>query len=332
MAAYTDVRSLIAHRFNSEYGTDLKFEQLVIDSIQSNDIPDMLQYNTIITVSGANKDPLSVFYNRFDIKTYVSMPKIELQLPSNADGTLAQLLPYVNDLLGLDLTADEIVPGNYSVEKTEFTIRFTIADSINFIRDSYFDITVAAGYRLHKGNLHCPPVDFKSPRGFYKPDIYQAPNELSGYSRYGTDRSMPALVSAHIDYTPVAHILRNICAPESYSTNSDGHVRITNGNMAQLMSALRSVDGNQYTVSSRDITLYFTWVVYNGPTKEARGYSTRLYSYDHIPVYIEPKEMLAAYDMVDESYDNVLIMTTLDGNSNYTMKVAHLLFHYNGGL
>lgn len=332
MTAYVDVRELIIKRFNSEYGTDLTFDQLDIDSIQANDIPDMLAYNTIITVSGAGKDPLSIFYNRFDIKTVVGTAKIDFQLPSNADGTIHQLIPLINQRFGLNLTATEVQVGTYTTVNTEFKITVTIAESINFITDSFFELTVAANHQLHMGVLHCPPVDFRTPRAICKPDIYQCPNELSSYSRYGTDRAMPALISAHVDYTPIAHILRNICAQEGYAQSDYAKVRITNGNIAHLMSAIRSVDGNPYTISSRDITLYFTYIVYNGPTKNARGYATRLYEYPNYPSYFETKEAMQSFDMVDESFDNVLIMTTLDGSSNYTLKVAHMLFHYNGGI
>lgn len=324
MSLLIDPRNLIAKAYNREKGTDIKWSDLSIDSFGDNIIPGNTN-NTMITVSYGAFGSVTIYYNRYPISDHITWStKDLLALPAVVTGKVRDLLPQINARFGLTLTASEIEDTTYPLPTgTAFDITITIADSYAFTKGSKFTVSVNAGYKMIDG-LCCQDITMTDGARNLRPDIFQVINESSDYSRYGSNRVAPWTLTANVDYTPIAHILRNVGVVDAYSYDT----RVVNsqkGFWAQFVAAVKSVDGNPWVNQSAGLAhnLHAALPVYNGPVAGAKGYACRVYaSYD---------SWLAnsTCDLTNPKYDNVLVMLAVSGYMNDNMKANFMLFHYN---
>jgi len=331
MALYNDVRPIIAGQFNKQYKTNLTFDQLKIEDLANNEIPDMLKYNTVITVSGAGKEPLAVFYNRYPISDIVDT-KQTLLMPSKNNSSVHAMLPTINKRFGLDLTVDEV--DDVPIELVVGDVTVAIKDSINFTTGSSFTFkldfntgTVYDGVPVYCRTLYN--------NGRIRADIYQrccSDSTYAGYM-YGTKTSFPGLITANVDYTPIAYILKNVGISEQWY--EDNRVSREPGyTLGHVLAAMRTIDGNPYIndwwYHNPDPFGTFCWMpVYNGPTKNCKGLACRLAQVD-MTNWIDTPDLLAAIDLVNTEYDNVLIMRPSPYTKNSGFKMTHMICHYNG--
>lgn len=331
MALYNDVRPIIAGQFNKQYKTDLTFDQLKIEDLANNEIPDMLKYNTVITVSGAGKEPLAVFYNRYPISDVVDT-KQTLLMPSKNNDSVHAMLPTLNKRFGLDLSVTEVEDAPIDLAIGDVTV--VIKDSINFIAGSSFTFkldfntgTVYNGVPVFCQTLYN--------NGRMRADIYQLNCSDANYPEYmyGTKSSFPGLVTANVDYTPIAYILRNVGISEQWYVDNRVHYE-PGGTLGHVFAAMRTIDGNPYVndwfnSAGNQFGVYCWMPIYNGPTKDCRGLACRLAQVD-MTQWLDTSERLAAIDLVNTDYDNVLIMRPSPYGRNLGLKMTHMICHYNG--
>lgn len=336
---YNDVRPLLAAKFNKEYGTKFTFDELNILALDDNVMPDTSAYNTMVTLEHVGYEPLTVFYNRGNFAD--SIPKgIDILLPDNSYNTVAKILPLVMYKYDLGLTPKDIVDA--PVEYVNGYVNVVVKPDINFSNACILPIRILIG-AVADDSKPIVDVTFKSRFGGLeaRPDIFQKvfESKITSLHRYGSDSTIGHLLTAQTDYTPVAHILKNVVPYELYYStivlNSNAY-----GLLGLVLNAMSSVDGNDYRLLSHEVGVGLPniYPAYNGPVD---GLSGQFLKYTILAgenldgVSADVGGLAAAVKLANREFTHVLIMETWVPNSAtpsaYQAKPSFLICHYNLG-
>lgn len=319
MARFVDPLEFYAQEYTKATGVAVTKNDITVLDVMTvpNYYPIEMRSKNAIAKVIHEKLPVNIFYDRVNIANYVRPTDLpSIVLPYNADGTVRQLLPKLNEILGTQFLPEEIVDDRYEINASLTKITFRLNDKCRLFKPYDIVINVGGTYEVVNGEVYHVP--FPIGRG---PDMY----EDNHVAERGANASLahPTIMTARFDYTPVGAILKSV---HGFNIDNGNAFKIFDraGFNGMLMAALKSVDGQDWTFDTATVpyNLYYAMPYYNGPTAGARAFNAgRL----NIPWGDMP--ML---DLVDESFDNVLLMRLPSPVSKAFPQMA--AFHYNNSV
>lgn len=315
MSQFFDPLEFYAREYTKASGVEVTKEQITVESVSPvpNYYPPEKRVKNTLAKIVYNNVPVNVFYNRVSFTRYSGVSvKASLVLPYNTTGKVRDLVPLLNKTFGWNFAPEEFDDTSFSLSPVPATITFQLSSVCRFFLPASFSLPVGGSYELIDGELFLTPFDFA-----YTPDNYAEDYANAGLT--GSKASAP-LQTARFDYTPVREVIRNWYTHYSWI---DDQRLVTDRLQANglLLAALKSVDGQDWTVGNGTYKndIYKAWGVYNGPTKGARGVMAMMYR--SLP------DVLATLDLVNEEFDNVLVLRgNVTGSNTYG---DCYLFHYN---
>lgn len=320
MSVLIDIKQQFVDSFNADSGLSLTYSDLKVQgpvAVDATYPPAYRTKNTVITFSYQDKI-LNVSYDRIAIENTLGVPGgVTIALPFDTDGTTHKLLDEVSKRLGEPITPLDIVNETFDVSKLPGTIELTVAStSLRWLPGTKLLLNVKGTYRIVDGVCEQVPLVFS-----YTPDSYEA--EGVAVNQKNGLRTHPVFNTGQFDYTPIAHLFRNLRSLPTYSTTGANIINLYTINNV-MVEALRSVDNIPWIITTNVAymyNLYAAWVVYNGPTEGAKAALIRSYT-------VDPNELVAALDIRETEFDNVMLLRL---NTTYNTKSlpALLPIHYN---
>lgn len=321
MARFVDALEFYAREYTKATGVAATKDEIKVLEVMSvpNFYPIEMRAKNAIAKIIHGKVPVNVFYDRVSIANYVRSTDLpSIILPYNANGKVRQLVPKLNEILGTQFLPEEVNDDVYEINASLTKITFRLNDSCRLFMS--YDITVNVGgtYEVVDGEVYHVPIPISN-----GPDMYEA----NHVTEQGANVSLahPTIMTARFDYTPVGAILKCVHA---ISADNGNAFKIFDraGFTGMVLAALKSVDGQEWTVDAtgaRPHNLYYAHPYYNGPTAGARTFSAGRVNI--------PWGDMAMLDLVDESFDNVLLMRIPKSSVNKSFPQM-AAFHYNNSV
>lgn len=319
MARFIDPLEFYAQEYTKATGVAVTKNDIKVLEVMTvpNFYPIEMRSKNAIAKLIHEKLPVNIFYDRVSIANYVRPTDLpSLVLPYNADGTVRQLVPKLNEILGTNFLPEEITDDKYEINDALTKITFRLNDSCRLFKPYDIVLNVGGSYEVFNGEVYHKP--FPISRG---PDMYEDDHKAI----VGANASLGhlAIMTARFDYTPVAAILRSV-----HGFNIDNglafKVNSRSGFMGMFLAAIKSVDGQEWTYDTATLpyNLYQALPYYNGPTAGARSFNAGRNNM--------PWGDLSMLDLVDETFDNVLLLRIPTTISKAFPQMA--AFHYNNSV
>ncbi len=322
MNIFYDIAEVILREYNKLTKKTKTIDQVTFADARSSATYPIVQYrtkNSYTVVTDNDGQSANIFYDR--ILTSVlglivanQAGRTGFPLMKNAGLTIRSLVPSINRAYGLNLRPEDVVDGPFDpTTATSVTVVFT-EGALYFNDQGTITFPIVGSYKLDNGVCIIKPTVYN-----YLPGIWDEGMVAGGQT--GVKKS-PIFQTSKTDYTPVAHILMQyqgaLYASDNRLINTSGYIR-----NYLLASALRSVDGIPWCVRSTDDcdhNLYNGWIVYNGSSRRLKGKS----------IHQDISDMLVSFsaDMVDDTYDRVMVISLGSATKQYT---AWAVIHYNIG-
>lgn len=320
MARFVDPLEFYAQEYTRATGVAVTKDDITVLAVMTvpNFYPIAMRSKNAIAKIIHEKLPVNIFYDRVDIANYVRPTDLpSIILPYNADGSVRQLVPKLNEMLGTNFLPEEVDDERYEINAALTKITFRLNDSCRLFKPYDLVVNVGGTYEVVDGEvLHKP---FPIGRG---PDMYE--DNHNAEVGAGASLGHPTIMTARFDYTPIAPILRSVHA---FNVDNGNLFKIGDraGFTGMIVAAIKSVDGQDWTVdtTARAYNLYYALPFYNGPTAGARAFNAGRTNI--------PWGDMAMLDLVDETFDNVLLMRIPKSvyNKSFPQMAA---FHYNNSV
>lgn len=320
MARFVDVLEFYAQEYTKATGVAVKKEDVTVLAVMTvpNFYPIEMRSKNAIAKLIHNNLPVNIFYDRANITNYVRTTDLpSIMLPFNADGKVRQLVPKLNEILGTEFLPEEVEDDSYVINDALTKITFRLNDNCRLFKPYDIVVNVGGAYEIVDGQVYLKPT--VTARG---PDMYEDNHNLE--MGVGASLAHPAIMTARFDYTPVGPILKSV---HGISVDNGDLFKINNrsGFTGMVLAALKSVDGQDWSwdTAARPYNLYYALPYYNGPTAGARSFNA-----GRINI---PWTDMSILDLVDESFDNVLIMRIPKSTANKSFPQM-AVFHYNNSV
>lgn len=321
MARFVDALEFYAREYTKATGVSVTKDEIKVLGVMSvpNFYPIEMRAKNAIAKIIHEKLPVNIFYDRVSIANYVrpgDLPSIIL--PYNANGKVRQLVPKLNEILGAEFLPEEVNDDTYEINASLTKITFRLNDACRLFTPYDIVVNVGGTYEVIDGEVYHVPIPIG--RG---PDMYED-NHVAEQGA-GASLAHPTIMSARFDYTPVAAILKSV---HGFNVDNGNAFKLFDraGFNGMVVAALKSVDGQEWTIDAsgaRPYNLYYAMPYYNGPTAGARSFNAGRLNI--------PWGDMAMLDLVDESFDNVLLMRIPKStvNKSFPQMAA---FHYNNSV
>ncbi len=295
----------IAETLLREYNKILKRNE-VLDDISISAAKDGMTYqdikyrvkNSYVTLT-SKKDGKSanVFYDRVSgvvLKDFIDNQSGRLGFPllASVGTTIRSVIPSINKAYGLTLLPQDVVDGPFDpLSATSVVIKF-LPDAVYFTGETSITFKVLGSYALEDNAYVIKPTAYT-----YLPGVWD--ENMSGQTGVKT-HSM--LQTARVDYSAIAHVLQSFQG--TVYTADSRLINTAYPRNFMLLNALKSVDGMPWLLRATDdveFNLFNSHIGYNGPAKQAKGYFCNVWTAD--------KLVAASANLIDESYDRVMIIT-----------------------